>query len=102
MDPTSNLLEQLMLARRIVAISEAVAQLQESDDSVAAADAIKRLAAERTEAADRLAELVLALDEWARKGGALPERWLQKDPCHYCGQRDPKGAGGHCSGCGAG
>lgn len=69
MDPTSNLPEQLMLARRLVAIGEAVARLQESDDSVAAADAIKRLAAERTEAADLLAELILALDEWQNKAG---------------------------------
>ncbi len=26
--------------------------------------------------ADQLAELVLALDQWIRKGGAIPDQWL--------------------------
>lgn len=52
MDPEENLREQLWLARSLV---EAESPKKES--------------------AQRLAELVLALDEWLRKGGVLPRTW---------------------------
>ena len=50
MDPNANLAEQIELAQMIV------------DGSVH----------DHRDAADRLAELVLALDEWRRKGGFDP------------------------------
>lgn len=50
MDPNENLREQKELAEYLVN----------------RADATK---------AERLAELVLALDEWVANGGFLPERW---------------------------
>jgi hypothetical protein len=56
MDPNANLNEQLELAERIAARRGI-----ESDDD--AADAA------------RLAELVLALDDWIVQGGFLPGRW---------------------------
>jgi hypothetical protein len=49
MDPNSNLEEQLRLAADLVEIGSADAA--------------------------RLAELVLALDEWIRRGGFIPARW---------------------------
>ncbi len=55
MDPHQNLKEQLELARKIVG------------------DTTKHEDYDPT--ADYLAELVLALDEWIRKGGALPDEW---------------------------
>lgn len=48
MDPNANLEEQLRLAEAI---------LDEGEEG------------------NRLAELVLALDEWIRRGGFLPEAW---------------------------
>jgi hypothetical protein len=59
MDPNANLEEQLRLAARIV----------EDGDSGVGASSLH---------ADRLAELVLALNEWITNGGFLPERWRQK------------------------
>lgn len=56
MDPNANIAEQLMLARKI---------LWDMDSS--------READER--AGTRLAELVVALDEWLKRGGVLPSRW---------------------------
>lgn len=53
MDPNSNRLEQLQIARQIV------------DD-----------AENHTHGAVRLAELVIALDEWMREGGFIPQAWL--------------------------
>lgn len=50
MDPNANLAEQCEIASRILKAGDL-------DD------------------ADRLAELVCALDSWLRVGGALPERW---------------------------
>jgi hypothetical protein len=51
MDPNANLEEQRRLAKRLV-------------DSPYENDQVQRLA-----------ELVLALDEWISKGGFLPARW---------------------------
>lgn len=52
MDPDANLKEQLKIA-----------ELMREGVSLAG------------DYPDRLVELVLALDEWIVKGGALPERW---------------------------
>jgi len=52
MDPDANLSEQRRIAEQIV--------------ENGAIDADR---------AERLAELVLALDEWLKKGGFLPARW---------------------------
>ena len=52
MDPNANLSEQLELAKAIVATDH-----PEPED------------------AERLAELVLALDDWITRGGFLPDSW---------------------------
>ncbi len=52
MDPEANLKEALALAGMIV-------RREESEDAL------------------RLAELLIALDEWIHKGGFLPARWSQ-------------------------
>lgn len=66
MDPDANLQEQLELARKIQEIQDG------SDDE-------GNLSQEELLDVDafgaRLAELVIALDEWIGKGGFLPERW---------------------------
>jgi hypothetical protein len=59
MDPNANLQEQLRLAERIV----------EDGESGMGASTLH---------ADRLAELVLALNEWISNGGFLPEAWRKK------------------------
>ncbi len=59
MDPDANLEEQRRLAQRIIAD-------EESGMGSATLDA------------DRLAELVIALDEWITNGGFLPEAWRRK------------------------
>lgn len=51
MDPNANLEEQLSICDRILCLQEL-----ETDS-------------------DRLADLILSLDEWIRKGGHLPKRW---------------------------
>lgn len=53
MDPHANLAEQITLAHEIINLTDNNAPVPE-------------------ETADRLAELVLALDEWRRKGGWDP------------------------------
>ena len=58
MDPDANLIEQRSLAQAIV---DADNQAYDVDP-----DAL------------RLAELVLALDEWIRGGGFLPANWAKK------------------------
>jgi hypothetical protein len=58
MDPTANLREQLKLANRL-------AMGTARNDSPEA----------RLDDAIRLADLVLALDQWLTKGGFSPERW---------------------------
>jgi hypothetical protein len=62
MDPTANLKEQLELAKRILCSTPPSKAWEWSQDTI-------------VEDADRLAELVLALDEWLCTGGAYPERW---------------------------
>jgi hypothetical protein len=57
MDPDANLKEQLEIAKAI-----ADGTYEGSDD------------------AERLAELVLALDEWIKSSGFLPKVWRQTDP----------------------
>lgn len=57
MDPNANLEEQLKLALQILGI----------DDGTDPHDV--------AEAVMRLAELVIALDEWLRRGGFLPDVW---------------------------
>jgi hypothetical protein len=88
MDPSSNLLEQLALSHKLL----------DDEYEVDAGDAC------------RLAELVIALDEWIRKGGFKPAPWQDCGTCHghggsclYC-----KGTGvrqnnlvGRCPSCGA-
>ena len=63
MDPKANLKEQLELAREITAAWDNADEDGELGENEAAAVAEK---------ANRLAELVLALDEWLRKGGFSP------------------------------
>ena len=57
MDPNANLDRLLELARRMAD--------QEADDI-------------EEDNAIELAELILALDEWLRRGGFLPRRWLPR------------------------
>ncbi len=59
MDPNTNLKEQLDLARLIVYTHDKGYKVPH-------------------ETSDRLAELVIALDEWISNGGFLPERWKRK------------------------
>lgn len=67
MDPTANLKEQLGLSRRITTCA---------DDGHGEADAALGGGCMRCQPdAERLAELVLALNEWITKGGFLPEQW---------------------------
>ena len=61
MDPDSNLAEQIRIAEGLV---------DEDEDSMSASDMASSL-----HAAQRLAELVLALDGWVRSGGFLPKAW---------------------------
>jgi hypothetical protein len=56
MDPNANLEEQRKIAARMLKQVDEPEGIDEHD-------------------ADRLAELVLALDEWISKGGFLPARW---------------------------
>lgn len=58
MDPTSNLKEQLEIAERV---------LSPEDDPPRRDDFV------------RLAELVLALNEWMTKGGFKPAQWCLHD-----------------------
>lgn len=59
MDPDANLNEQLETALAITHAIDAGREPNPAD-------------------AERLAELVLALDEWMRKGGILPKRWQKE------------------------
>lgn len=60
MDPNANLTEQVRLAGEILDCCDDVAE------------------SEASEGVQRLAELVLALDEWLKGGGFLPSRWARK------------------------
>ena len=64
MDPNANLAEQLALAKQIIDDDERQPVPHDGTD------------------AHRLAELVLALDEWRHRGGFLPARW---ELCKHCG-----------------
>jgi len=59
MDPNATVKEAVELAKQI---TEAI----DNDRQVDSADA------------DRLAQLVIALDTWLRKGGFLPDAWQNK------------------------
>jgi hypothetical protein len=59
MDPVANIKEQRKLAR-------VIQNMADSDKP------IRSYCAELAQAADRLAELVTALDEWQRRGGFSP------------------------------
>ena len=56
MDPNANLTEQRQLAQRIIDDEESGQGMSKRD-------------------ADRLAELVIALDEWLSSGGFKPAAW---------------------------
>jgi hypothetical protein len=58
MDPTANLGEQIKLAEKM---------LSPNEDGIISEDA-----------AWRLAELVLSLNDWLSKGGFLPSQWEKK------------------------
>lgn len=64
MDPDANLNEQLDIARKVFSNEEAVYDLLPCGHRVGLQDA-----------GERLAELVLALDEWLHSGGFRPRRW---------------------------
>jgi len=57
MDPDANLREQLVCADRIARIDE-----RTTDE-------------DRLDEAERLAALVVALNDWLQRGGALPRNW---------------------------
>lgn len=59
MDPDANLAEQLMLSQRIKFNYDEGFRPNEEDSN-------------------RLAELVVALDEWISKGGFLPAKWRKR------------------------
>ncbi len=63
MDPEANLIEQLSVARAI---------LERAEENEYSRDRLEAQA----EDAERLAELVLALDGWMKKGGFSP--WSQE------------------------
>lgn len=80
MDPDANLKEQLALARQIIHIGER--HVAECGEGYAA----KLLIEQQAHCGEKLAELVLALDEWVRKGGFLPGRWhkpVRFDPGYF-------------------
>jgi hypothetical protein len=70
MDPSTNLQEQMHLARKILQIVDEC-----PEDGSFTTEQLEDLA----EHAPRLAELVMALDGWLRRGGFLPERWQHKE-----------------------
>lgn len=61
MDPNANLAEQLQLAADI---------LKQCDNATDATGV--------TQDAERLAELVLALNEWLTNGGFIPQTWRER------------------------
>lgn len=68
MDPDANLEEQRRLAARI---TDAIDGAEEHDGELRDVGALNDIA----DAANRLAELVTALDQWIARGGALPKAW---------------------------
>jgi hypothetical protein len=65
MDPETNLEKQLQLAQKILRY------LDTGDDP-------RRVLTVVEEDAEKLAELVLALDEWLSQGGFRPSRWQRQ------------------------
>jgi hypothetical protein len=63
MDPDANLEEQLRIVSRLM-----------ENDYTRYGSMVESTSARACDA-DRLADLVLALDEWLEKGGFLPRRW---------------------------
>jgi hypothetical protein len=59
MDPNANLAEQLRIASRMI-------EAADTDRDIRVADPA------------RLAELVIALDEWIKGGGFLPAAWVRR------------------------
>lgn len=68
MDPNANIEELLRLAQRIRAEDNTTELKVMTENEV-------------LDAAERMSELVLALDEWLVKGGFMPQRW------QYAGKR---------------
>ena len=61
MDPNANLEEQLMISRALI---------KDDENKMSSSDMASAL-----HSAQRLAEYVVALDEWITKGGFLPSKW---------------------------
>ena len=68
LDPDANLAEQIELARVILKKVDAVAEAEELSDDL-------EISHEVVDDAERLAELVIALDGWLRRRGFLPGAW---------------------------
>lgn len=66
MDPTANLKEQVEVALDIV---------RTWDDCNADGTLTREMQEHVADQANRLAELVIALDEWIKRGGFLPAAW---------------------------
>ncbi len=82
MDPTANLTEQREIAARLQHYcSHGPTQHTEpfSPGQAQYAYGVTHFLAD----AERLAELVVALDEWLQKGGALPEPWDRDPPVTF-------------------
>ena len=67
MDPNANIAEQLDLAAEILADIDRA----DPEEDIDALDAVLANA-------EKLAQLVLALNQWIATGGFLPERWARK------------------------
>ena len=76
MDPDANLKEQLFLAKEIQKANDLAEQAWRGEECNCLelnADDLYDF----VNKADRLTELVLALNEWIQKGGALPKKWAK-------------------------
>ena len=71
MDPNETLKQMLALAKRIEQRADS------ADDGRPLSDQVANLA-DQAEDAEGLAGLVLALDDWLKKGGFLPRQWERK------------------------
>lgn len=72
MDPTANLKEQLALS----------AKIQRAYDSSDVTNYTSKLET-MADDANRLAELVIALNEWIQRGGFLPITWKPLPRSHF-------------------
>lgn len=79
MDPNANLAEQRQIAQAI----QAVEGLADADGRITYAQQ-----REIEQYAERLAELVIALDDWIRTGGFLPRAW---DNAYDGSAQEPRG-----------